>query len=80
MTPSNYNVLFGAIGSDITDHVPVDENPAYSSVERVAVYDNPSYATVQCGDNPAYITTQTIDLKMNSAYETTETHIYSKIQ
>ena len=75
------SVLSDAIGLDITDHVPVDENPAYTSVQRVAVYDNPSYdTTVHCvpvGDNPAYMTAQKIDLKKNNAYS--ETHIYSYI-
>ena len=31
----------------MSDHIPVDDNPAYVTVQRIPVDDNPAYITLQ---------------------------------
>ena len=33
-------------GSDVTDHVPVDDNPAYMTMKRIHMNKNSAYETV----------------------------------
>ena len=35
-----------ARGTDVTDHVPVDDNPAYITMKRITLNKNSAYETV----------------------------------
>ena len=35
-----------ARGADVTDHVPVDDNPAYITMKRITLNKNSAYETV----------------------------------
>ena len=47
-TLNSYQIQFHvySTGSDVTDHVPVDDNPAYMTMKRIHMNKNSAYETV----------------------------------